>query len=98
MSVGELVPEVHRTSRGQVDQSTEAMELGEVEAENKIPTGDSTAEHRRVKTTLEDWENEQVPERHMKLLVEFVDLFSFCFMIMFNFVLFENDCTVISSS
>ena len=60
MSVGELVPEVHRTSRGQVDQPTEAMEQGEVEAESTRPTEDDSAEHRRVKTTLEDWENEQV--------------------------------------
>ncbi len=77
MSVGELVPEVHRTSRGQVDQPAEAMELGEVEAENTIPAGDSTAEHRRVKTTLEDWENEQVPVRHVKRLIGFVGLFWF---------------------
>ena len=54
------MPEVHRTSRGQVDQPTEAMEQGEVEAESTRPTEDDSAEHRRVKTTLEDWENEQV--------------------------------------
>jgi hypothetical protein len=36
------------------------MELGEVDAEKARASGDDPAEHRRVKTTIEDWENEQV--------------------------------------
>ena len=47
-SVGELVPEEHRTTRGEVIVRDDSV------------MADETRVNKRVKTTIEDWENEQV--------------------------------------
>jgi hypothetical protein len=55
--VGELVPEQHRTSRSdQVAAPDEAMQ------EEKVASHDDLDDkaNKRLKSTQEDWENEQV--------------------------------------
>ena len=47
-SVGELVPEEHRTTRGEVIVRDDSV------------MADESRVNKRVKTTIEDWENEQV--------------------------------------
>lgn len=47
-SVSELMPEEHRTSRGQVQPRDDTVMM------------DESRVNKRVKTTIEDWENEQV--------------------------------------
>jgi hypothetical protein len=53
-SVGELVPEQHRTSRGQ-SQNQNPIPTSEVPMEEDEDKGS-----KRIKTTVEDWENDQV--------------------------------------
>ena len=47
-SVGELVPESHRTTRAEVGTRDDSV------------MSDESRVNKRVKTTIEDWENEQV--------------------------------------
>ena len=64
-SVGELVPEHHRTSRGENRISEVPMDEDHVEEEEEC----DDRGNRRIKTTLEDWENDQVCFERFSLCV-----------------------------